>query len=263
MTTLATRRFAAAIPSLRFALGRRGDLTPSPLRSGSALRPSRSLPMTAPATRHKSHATGRRPATTPSLCFQVCPRPAGAGLTPSPLRSGSSFSPPRKRSAFTLIELLVVIAIIAILAGLAFPAVQGALGSGKKAQARNDVNQLAAAVKAFQLEYGRLPGTATADGLAPADLITTLTSSNSQNPRGIVFFEPKMAKGGKGGGFDGLEYKDPWGTAYAITLDYNYDNKLTNNTGSGNQTNFTTVIVQSAGPDTNMTKLTDNISNVK
>ena len=158
------------------------------------------------------------------------------------------------RSGFTLIELLVVIAIIAILASLAFPAVQGALGQGKKAQARNDVNQIAMAVKAYQLEYGRLPGTATSDGAAPSDLMTTLTSSNSQNPRGIVFFEPKMAKGGKGG-LDGTSYKDPWGGTYMIVLDYNYDNKVSNN--------FTTALVQSSGPDTNMSTTNDNISNIR
>jgi len=164
--------------------------------------------------------------------------------------------------AFTLIELLVVIAIIAILAGLAFPAVQGALGSGKKAQARNDVNQLAAAVKAYQLEYGRLPGTATTDGTAPSDFMTTLTSSNSQNPRGIVFFEPKIAKGGKGG-LDGNAYKDPWGGAYVVTLDYNYDNRINYNATGTAQNHFTTVIVESAGPDTNATTKADNISNVR
>jgi prepilin-type N-terminal cleavage/methylation domain-containing protein len=162
----------------------------------------------------------------------------------------------RKLSAFTLIELLVVIAIIAILAGLAFPAVQGAMGSAKKAQARNEVNQLAAAVKAYQLEYGRLPGSATADGPAPADFITTLTSSNSQNPRGIVFFEPKIAKGQKNGlGTDGKTYYDPWGSPYTITLDYDYNNKIATN----NRTNFTTVIVTSTGGSTNTNSIISNI----
>ena len=217
--------------------------------------------MLPPATRHQQPATDRRPAATPSLSFQVCPRPAGAGLTPSPLRSGSSFSPPRKRSAFTLIELLVVIAIIAILAGLAFPAVQGAMGSAKKAQARNDVNQLAAAVKAFQLEYGRLPGSSPNgdDGEAPDNLIAILTSSNTNNPRGIVFFEPKIAKGKKNGfsTADG-KYYDPWGIEYSVLLDYNYDNKIKNT--NSNQTNFTTVIVTSTGGSTNTNSI---ISNVK
>jgi prepilin-type N-terminal cleavage/methylation domain-containing protein len=209
--------------------------------------------------KHSSPATSRAAAATPSLSFQVCPRPAGAGLTPSPLRSGSSFSPPRKRSAFTLIELLVVIAIIAILASLAFPAVQGALEQGKRAQARNDVNQLAAAVKAFQLEYGRLPGSNNSTG----DVVKALIGSNATvNPRNIVFFEPKIAKGGKGG-WDNSTYRDPWGMEYEVTLDLGYSNKITKDVGAGSQTYFTTAIVQSAGPDTNMTKLPDNISNVK
>jgi len=166
---------------------------------------------------------------------------------------------PRKLSAFTLIELLVVIAIIAILAGLAFPAVQGAMGSAKKAQARNDVNQLASAVKAFQLEYGRLPGSKNDDGLAPDNLIATLTSSNTNNPRGIVFFEPKIAKGKKNGlSTEDGKYYDPWGKEYSVLLDYNYDNKIKNT--NNNQTNFTTVIVTSTGGSTNTNSF---ISNVK
>ena len=165
---------------------------------------------------------------------------------------------PRKASAsaFTLIELLVVIAIIAILAGLAFPAVQGAMGSAKKAQARNDVNQLASAVKAFQLEYGKLP--ATNDDAA--QVVKALIGSNaSVNPRNIVFFEPKIAKGKKNGfsTADG-KYYDPWGIEYSVLLDYNYDNKIKNT--NSNQTNFTTVIVTSTGGSTNTNSI---ISNVK
>jgi prepilin-type N-terminal cleavage/methylation domain-containing protein len=164
--------------------------------------------------------------------------------------------------AFTLIELLIVIAIIAILAGLAFPAVQGALGSGKKAQARNDIAQLAAAVKSFQLEYGRMPvtGSRTTDWPdAPnKDILTALTSSNEVNPRGTVFFEPKQAKAGKGG-LDAGIYKDPWGTAYRFNLDTSYDNRIIVNS----QTNFTTVIVESGGPDGNLNSTNDNLSNLK
>jgi len=160
-----------------------------------------------------------------------------------------------RQSAFTLIELLVVIAIIAILAGLAFPAVQGAMGSAKKAQARNDVNQLASAVKAFQLEYGKLP--ATKDDAA--EVVKALIGSNTNvNPRNIVFFEPKTAKGGKKG-WDGANYLDPWGSPYKVLLDLNYANKITNDVGDGTKTYFTTVIVIS----TNSTNKTQWISNVK
>ena len=187
--------------------------------------------MFAPVTRHKSLATGRRPA------------------------------------AFTLIELLVVIAIIAILAGLAFPAVQGALNSSKKAQARNDVAQLAAAVKAFQLEYGRLPNTIANGDTTPTakDVVSALTSSNSPlNPRGIAFIEANAYRKGKGGTNSSGAYLDPWGSEYRISLDTDYNNRMgPTNVGAGNQTYMTTVIVQSAGPDTNWTELSDNISNVK
>jgi len=177
-------------------------------------------------------------------------------------RPSSAVAQYRALSAFTLIELLIVIAIISVLAGLAFPAMQGALNSGKKAQARNDIAQLAAAVKSFQLEYGRMPviGSRTTDWPdAPnKDILTALTSSNEVNPRGTVFFEPKQAKAGKGG-LDAGIYKDPWGTAYRFTLDADYDNRIRVN----GQTNFTTVIVESGGPDGNLSSTNDNLSNLK
>jgi type II secretion system protein G len=168
----------------------------------------------------------------------------------------------RKRAAFTLIELLVVIAIIAILAGLALPAVTGALGSGRKAQARNDVAQLAAAIKAFQLEYGRLPSSGSGGDLlsAPnAEIISALTSSNTLNPRGTVFFEPKAYAKGKSGTNSSGVYLDPWGNAYTFMLDTDYNNRINI---AGNQV-FTTAVIQSAGPDGLPNTATDNISNIK
>ncbi len=67
-------------------------------------------------------------------------------------------SPP----GFTIIELLVVVAIIGVLMSLLFPAVQGALDSAKKAQAKNDAMQIATAIVAYDTEYGRLPSTNSA-----------------------------------------------------------------------------------------------------
>jgi type II secretion system protein G len=169
----------------------------------------------------------------------------------------SSLSSSTQRSGFTLIELLVVIAIIAILASLAFPSVQGALQQGKKTQARNDVNQLAIAVKNYQLEYGKLPGTNQSTG----EILNVLIASNATlNPRNIIFFEPKNAKNGKNG-WDGSTYLDPWGDEYTFILDLGYSNKITTDAVTGtNQTFFTTVIVTSPGGSTNSK---DIISNVK
>jgi prepilin-type N-terminal cleavage/methylation domain-containing protein len=179
-----------------------------------------------------------------------------------------------EQSAFTLIELLVVIAIIAILAGLGLAAMSGALQSGKKAQARNDVNQLASAIKAYQLEYAKLPGSVSgADTLNTADTIATvignLTSTNG-NPRGIVFYEAKLVKDPaaprSGLSTDGKLY-DPWGMPYQVDLDTDYNNVITNTTATGTATKyFTTAVVVSSGPDTNMSPkamAADNISNVR
>jgi len=208
--------------------------------------------MTSPALPQSSHANNCSATATASLSTQVH---LVANSATHVARSSSNFNPSHTSLAFTLIELLVVIAIIAILAGLAFPAVQGAMGSAKKAQARNDVNQLAAAVKAFQLEYGKLP--ATKDDAA--EVVKALIGSNTTvNPRNIVFFEPKTAKGGKKG-WDGSNYLDPWGSPYKVVLDLGYANKITNDVGDGTKTYFTTVIVMS----TNSTNKTQWISNVK
>ena len=144
-----------------------------------------------------------------------------------------------RSKAFTLIELLVVISIIAILASLAFPAVNGAIDSAKRAKAKSDTVQIVTAVKAYQTEYGRLPTAAVSsdDGGEATqgwfqsnndEIIRVLTGENynSMNPRKITFLETRPAKGNKDGvGTDGKFY-DPWGTPYAIKLDTSYDNNL-------------------------------------
>lgn len=170
----------------------------------------------------------------------------------------------RRSSGFTLIELLVVIAVIAILAGLAFPAVNGAILSARKAQARNDVQQIVAAVKAFQAEYGRMPSSIVGDSSniradsevggqnasSQRPLIDHLLGNDrSLNTKGIVFLEPKNTAGTKGGynTSTGVFY-DPWGTAYFIKIDTNYDGKIEYyNNGVANV--FGSAMAVSFGPD--------------
>ncbi|MBU6182790.1 MAG: prepilin-type N-terminal cleavage/methylation domain-containing protein [Verrucomicrobia bacterium] len=175
----------------------------------------------------------------------------------SPAASAVTFSLPafqRRAAAFTLIELLVVITIIAILAGLAFPAVNGAINSARKAQARNDVIQIAAAVKAYQAEYGRMPHTQTSSDTWISDNrqimeILTVPNPNSPhalNPKGIKFLEPKSSTRAKGGFFDGVFY-DPWGVPYALELDTDYNGRI-NNAYFG-RNNFGTVSVICIGAD--------------
>jgi prepilin-type N-terminal cleavage/methylation domain-containing protein len=160
----------------------------------------------------------------------------------------------RRAAAFTLIELLVVISIIAVLAGLAFPAATGALNSARKAEARNDVQQIVAAVKAFQSEYGRMP---TSDiNNNSSDLPDHYYSSNRNimrallgqdttlNPKGISFLEVKPAGKNRSGLNSGGEFVDPWGQSYIIKLDTNYNGR-TEYYGD----RFFSVIVFSSGPD--------------
>jgi len=153
-------------------------------------------------------------------------------------------------AAFTLIELLVVISIIAILAGLAFPAVNGAIESGRKAQARNDVHQIASAIRTFKLEYKKLP--------EPGSEIRVLVGEDvdGQNPKRLVFLEPKNARGTppKAGYLDGKMY-DPWGNEYVITLDDDFDNKITYN---GTEY-ITQVIVESPGDENLKRKPINNV----
>lgn len=101
----------------------------------------------------------------------------------------NSFRSNRSSNGFTLIELLVVISIIAVLAGLAFPALQGALDTAKKAQASTMCNQLATAVTMYNTEYGVWPSktsSSTDDSCKYADsdgdwtsLVKCLNGNNS------------------------------------------------------------------------------------
>jgi prepilin-type N-terminal cleavage/methylation domain-containing protein len=163
---------------------------------------------------------------------------------------------PHSRSAFTLIELLVVISIIIILMALLFPAFRGAQTQAKRTQAKNDLTQLVTAINAYYTEYGKYPLPAGGQGQnedytyaydgsnSPpnSDLILILqndTSKSADNPKGVVFFTGPIAKtvGGYGiqpaGGLNSSAFFDPWGKAYSICIDSDYNNKVRER-GTGN-----------------------------
>jgi prepilin-type N-terminal cleavage/methylation domain-containing protein len=145
---------------------------------------------------------------------------------------------------FTLIELLVVIVIIAVLAGVAFPVFSSIQNQAKKTQAKNDVTQIVTAVNAFYTEYGRYPTAAANE----ADATYGLSNSNkllfdelrgvtnSLNTRQIIFLSPPDARdptnprsGIAGTGSPNVgQYFDPWGSAYVVRIDWDYDNQVPN-----------------------------------
>jgi prepilin-type N-terminal cleavage/methylation domain-containing protein len=153
----------------------------------------------------------------------------------------SSVAMPALKSplGFTIIELLVVVAVMGVLMSLLFPAVQGALDSAKKAQAKNDAMQIATAIVAYDTEYGRLPSTNSAPQTVNGNILGALTGTDTNlNPRKIIFLEVLNFRKGKGGILNDV-FVDPWANSYYVALDGDYDNRVgvsTNGTTSSNAT---------------------------
>ncbi len=157
---------------------------------------------------------------------------------------GKSATNVRAARAFTLIELLTVIAIIAVLMGLLFPAIGAIRETAKKTQAKNDLLNIVNAISAYYTEYGRYPSlgggggdiTVTGGNNDLMDVLRGVSAGDSENPRRIVFLDAPIAKeiGGEGSGRfiagvgDDGNFVDPWGIAYNVRYDGDYDNEITN-----------------------------------
>jgi prepilin-type N-terminal cleavage/methylation domain-containing protein len=151
---------------------------------------------------------------------------------------------PKFCCAFTLLELLVVITVIAILIALLFPAFKGVQDQAKRTQAKNDLLQIVTAVNAFYTEYGQYPCTAQtgdetqdwysntlSDKIELWNNLRAFSGPYAFNTKGIAFIQPPAAKDlnapKSGVGSDGIYY-DPWGSAYLVRMDNNYNNLLAN-----------------------------------
>ena len=141
--------------------------------------------------------------------------------------------------AFTLIEMLVVITIVGILAALTGGAVTGVMKKAKKVKTQAALKDIVLGISNYRVEYNRFPlpqGQSSEDAIplsAGSAILKVLLGQNDgkMNPREIAYIEPPMAKNGAGGlsGSSGsYEFTDPWGTAYQVIMDANYDNKITN-----------------------------------
>ena len=176
--------------------------------------------------------------------------------------------PKKPFKAFTLIELLVVILIIAILIGLLFPAFSAVRESARKTQARNDMTQIIAAIKSYQVEYQKFPviisGTqdayfgqestapngstivGTNDVLFDVLRYNTANAANSTtittlNPRGVPFLDAKIVSNASqpaGGVVPNTAtsstaskvgaWYDPWGSEYNVLINTSFSNFLNN-----------------------------------
>ena len=160
--------------------------------------------------------------------------------------------PTRRKNGFTLVELLVVIAIIAVLAGAGFAAGNAAIQKAKRTTALATCTALEQAVNQFFTEYGAMPK----DNLTTDDTIKTDSAgvpflkillgqegagASVLNTRGIKFLSVKEGKGTK----NGLIYDtssnptglyDPWGGAYYVMLDGDYDERVKPSVSAGGTT---------------------------
>ena len=182
----------------------------------------------------------------------------------------------QKRSAhpdgFTLIELTVVMLIIIILMALVFTGAQGMIDRAKKTQAKNDLTQIVTAVNAFYTEYGTYPlaaqgsdfATKTDNTINNSGVINALRASapDSLNTRKIVFFSPRVVTStparGAVSSTNGICY-DPWGNAYQLGIDGDYNNSIpnpyTSTGGAGPQPLPQSVIAWSLGKDGQLGKV--------
>jgi len=178
----------------------------------------------------------------------------------------------QKKRGFTLIELLIVISIIAVLAAMAFPVSNKVILAAKKAQCNQEIGNIMTSLKAYQMEYGHLPINGTSDvdelslsgggGTAGTDLMlclmgiddnpnpSGLTQGTYTNPKQMPFYEPKYTQDIRAGWNqnDGALY-DPFGNAYVVSLDTDFDKYITNPEGSmpGPSELRTDVLVYSLG----------------
>lgn len=98
---------------------------------------------------------------------------------------GSPFSPSPRRAphgpaAFTLIEILVVVAIIAILAAMLFPALSGALRSGKQATSVSNLRQWGSA---FHASWTERDGEMPSDGSGATSMTSEEAWFNRMPPK--------------------------------------------------------------------------------
>lgn len=221
---------------------------------------------------------GKKPRISNRLCSEISVSPV----------SDRDFSPKRPRTArravpsrlgftrasnikgFTLIELLAVMIILMILMTLIMAVVRDAIKDSRIQKAISEAYEIHNAVEAFFHEYGRMPlphddhGKTTGaggveerwygnrsdpEGLDELETFYEILRGNNEtwNPKNIVFLK-RIASSNK----NEPPLRDPWGNPYFVAMDSTYNGQVKtrlSNSGNGNFTVESTVVVRSIGPN--------------
>jgi len=133
--------------------------------------------------------------------------------------------------AFTLLDLVITLCVAALLIFLVQKSIvrNSPLDAARRANAKNGAREIANAVSAYKMEYGRWPLTNAVVQNVEGPFLLALTGTNVQglNPRQITFLEPMSARKGRCGLTNGM-FVDPWGSPYRILVDTDYDGVITN-----------------------------------
>lgn len=149
----------------------------------------------------------------------------------------------RPYRGFTLVEMLVVIAIIGVLAGMIMPALSRAKLKAMINKSHVEMSGIATAIGQYQSEYSRYPAPETYDkdktfgldnGTSNQEIMAILLNQDEysnkdfkKNPRKLRMLDAQRGTTATSPGVGSdLVYRDPWGTPYKISIDYNYDDKV-------------------------------------
>ena len=125
--------------------------------------------------------------------------------------------------------MLVVIVIILILAGLLLPAIQVARTQAEQARSREAINHMAAAFRAYFVEFQRWPtpsANLTGGGAPAGSTDCLITTDLFANASGITFYDYSVKDVMATQIINSVNYTnvivDPWKNAYRCRLNTNY-----------------------------------------
>lgn len=145
---------------------------------------------------------------------------------------------------------------VAIVA-LTYAGIKSAVNKAHNVQTRHAASEIEMAVQNFFDEYGALPSNATSDATFSSNKDTAmfealLGDDKTLNPKSLRFLSMKVGKDMKNGviydasGTSIIGIFDPWGGAYNVRLDLDYDDQIEVN---GETIKGCRAVVWSNGPD--------------